>query len=69
MPAQDTHTGRQLAARDIATRMHEDSIHLWNALEREYDPGNPGIWAIRDLREDIEGMQALLEELSEAATA
>jgi hypothetical protein len=50
---------------EVAGLMHDLSVHLWNALEREYNPSTPQyVWMTCDLREEVESMQGLLKMLS-----
>lgn len=50
---------------ELAADMHELSVHLWNALRREYNPSRPQyLWMHCDLREEVESMQGLLKALS-----
>lgn len=61
MPASDAERNSV----ELAAQMHDLSIHLWNALEREYQPSEPQYhWTTCDLREEIESMQGLLKNLS-----
>lgn len=55
---------------EVAGLMHDLSVHLWNALEREYNPQEPQYaWMTCDLREEVESMQQLLKMLSSVKLA